>query len=97
MLRAIFFEIGKMRVQKVGIKSNIGFRFGGVQPLFLNVVGRDADNAARFRRNGPVISVIANSADDLGPGNVFERLLQVGDEPVLGCYWAGTAGGLVLS
>ena len=93
---AVVFLISKVRIQGVWIELDFRTGLARMQPCLLDIVGVHVHHAPGLRRNAPIIAIAADGADDLGFGNVLERLLQVGGEPVLRGHRPGRAGGLVL-
>src|SRR5579884_3885245 len=67
-----------------------------MEPRLLHVVCIDVYNALFPAAKGPVISITSNGADNLGPGNVFERLLNIADKPILRSNRPRLTGDLVL-
>ena len=95
----IVVAIAEVRVERVAVKIDVFFGIARPDPGLLHgnaLVGLSGRKLAFFRALDPVVSVVADGADELLFRNLLERRLKVVEEPILRGDGAGRSAGKVL-
>ena len=101
MPQVLLVEIAKVWIQAVAIEVDIFFRIARTQPgvLHRDVFVGDARRQFAFLflwLFNPIVSIVADRADELFFGNDLHRGLHVRRKPLLRGHRAGRSSGIVL-